>query len=363
MLRADSARPRKLGPLDPTTREPHEQARAGASPFASGGIAPQVPLDEEPAQHVPGGFLGALPQFFVFPLILVGTLTVAWLGLRLLVGAPAADARSLLAEIRVAAGPHGRWQAMHELSDGLRRGSLTLDTVPAAELASLWTDYGTPQGDSPEALEQAALTRQWLLQVLPWKRSPELLSIVLSALGDSHGDVRLSALAALAQMREPDSAPALAQILAQGSDEERFVALAALGRLAADGSAPAADAVAGLLGRSDGVLHRNAVLALADAGDPRAAPWLPPLLVRDNYALDGSLDGPDAALRDEASRAAARADVVEQFLVSACRAAGKSRDPALAPLLRALCGTDPSLKVRSAAISALHDRGEPMENT
>jgi hypothetical protein len=78
--------------------------------------------------------------------------------------------------------------------------------------------------------------------------------------------------------------------------------------------------VAGQLGHGDGVLQRNAILALADAGDARAAAGLPALLVRANYDGDASLDGPDAALRDEDSRAAARANVVEQFLVSACRA-------------------------------------------
>jgi HEAT repeat protein len=121
--------------------------------------------------------------------------------------------------------------------------------------------------------------------------------------------------------------------------------------------------VAGQLGHGDGVLQRNAILALADAGDARSAPGLPALLVRANYDGDVSLDGPDAALRNEDSRAAARANVVEQFLVSACRASGKSRDPALTPLLRALESGDPSLKVRSAALDALHARGETTENS
>jgi len=354
--------------LDPSTRATiDEPAEAPASPFGEEkGRAPDLglPLDEEPAQHVPGGFLSALPQFFVFPLILVATLTAAWLGLRLLVGGSPDDAREVLTEIRAAAGPHGRWQAMHELADGLRRGSLNLDGVPASELAALWTDFGTaPQGVSDAEREQAALTRQWLLAVLQWKRAPELTAIALSALSDEDATVRLSALAALAEMRDPAAREALAGVLQKGSDEERFIALAALGRLAAGGDGAAADAVAGQLGHGDGVLQRNAILALADAGDARAAAGLPALLVRSNYDGDVSLDGPDAALRDEDSRAAARATVIEQFLVSACRAAGKSRDPALAPLLRALEAGDPSLKVRSAALGALHDRGESPENS
>lgn len=346
----------------PATHEPETASRPGSegAPFGPAGPAPSVPgvpLDEEPEQHVPGSFLEALPQFFVFPLILVATLAAAWLGLRLLVGGEPDDARAVLDDIRGAAGPHGRWQAMHTLADGVRRGNLSLDDVPASELVALWTTYAAPQGDTPEAREQTALTRHWLLQVLAVKRAPELTGIARGALEDGNADVRRAALAALAEMRDPAALPDLVRVLSGGDEGERFLALGAVARLAADGSAPAADAVAGLLAGSDGLLARNAVLALADAGDPRAAAGLPALLVRANYDLDPALDGPEAALRDEASRAHARDEVVEGFLVQACRAAAKSPDPALSPALRALADNDPSLKVRSAAINALHDRG------
>jgi HEAT repeat protein len=117
------------------------------------------------------------------------------------------------------------------------------------------------------------------------------------------------------------------------------------------------------LGGDDSLLHRNAVLALAQAGDARAAPWLPALLRREAYDRDGRLDGPDAALQDETSRAAARQSVVEQFLVSACRAAAHMADPSVAPLLQALRANDPSIKVRSAAINALHDLGVTQESS
>lgn len=352
--------------MAPATREPDtaSSTRTDGSPFGSSGAPPVVsgvPLDEEPEQHVPGSFLQALPQFFVFPLILVATLAAAWLGLRLLIGGEPDDARAVLAEIRTAAGPHGRWQAMHALATGVRRGSLSLDDVPASELVALWTTYAAPQGDTLEAREQTALTRHWLLQVLALKRAPEVTGIARGALGDENADVRRAALAALAEMRDPAALPDLVAVLSGGDEGERFLALGALARLAADGSAPAADAVAGLLGGGDSLLARNAVLALADAGDPRAAAGLPALLVRANYDLDPALDGPEAAQRDEASRAIARDQVVEGFLVQACRAAAKSPDPALSSALRELADNDPSLKVRSAAINALHDRGASLE--
>jgi len=323
----------------------------------AGSSGPRDPvLDEEPAQHVPGSFLEALPQFFVFPLILVGTLTVAYLGLRLLVGFDGGDARELIADIRGAGGPHARWQAMHGLADGLRRGRLTLDGVPSAELAELYADLGSEPGPD------GAQTRQFLLEVLQWKKAPELTAIATGALADDDAGVRLSALYALAQMQDPAAVGALTELLEQGSSEERFVAL---GALALTGTPEARDAIATQVGGGDTMLHRNAVLALAQAGDARAVPHLPALLRRAGYEGDARLDGPDAALKDEASRLAAREDVIEQFLVNAARASAKL-DPAAAasviPLLRELRRDDPSLKVRSAAINALHDLGVPEES-
>jgi HEAT repeat protein len=154
--------------------------------------------------------------------------------------------------------------------------------------------------------------------------------------------------------------PRLVEVMTEGERDERWMAMGALARV---GSPEALDAIAGLLGGEDSVLHRNAVLSLAQAGDERAAPWLPALLSREGYADDSRLDGPDAALQDELSRAAARESVVEQFLVSACRAASHLADPSVAPLLQALRAGDPSVKVRSAAINALHDLGVTQESS
>ncbi|HZL99918.1 MAG TPA: HEAT repeat domain-containing protein, partial [Planctomycetota bacterium] len=334
---------------DPETREPERPAAPGAAP-------PPAPLlDEEPETQVPGSFLESLPQFFVFPAILVATLTAAYFGLRLLVGSQPADARELIAQIRAADGEHGQWQSLHALADGLRTGRLDLEGVAPAELAALYREVGS----------QGSQQRQFLLEVLGWTKDPQLTGLAVEALGDEEPEVRMAALFALARMEDPAAVPALAERLGGGSGsggeaEERWVALGALARI---GTPAALDAIAGQLGGGDSVLHRNAVLALAQAGDGRAWPWLPALLDRSAYAGDGRLDGAESALRDEASRAAARESVVEQFLVSACRAAAHSDDPALRPLLQSLGSNDPSLKVRSAAISALADLGAPPESS
>jgi hypothetical protein len=308
------------------------------------------PLDEEVEARVPGSFLEALPQFFVFPLILVATLAAAWLGLRMLVGGGGGDARELIADIRAASGPHGRWQAAHGLADGLRRGRVTLDEVPAAELAALYDAY---------AAESPAM-QQFLLEMLGWKREPALTGRALAALDADDEQVRMAALLALANLEDEAAVPRLVAVLQDGERDERWMAMGALARV---GGAEALSAIAGMLGGEDTVLHRNAVLALAQAGDLRAAPWLPALLTRAAYAEDSRLDGPDAALQDAQSRAAARESVVEQFLVSACRAASHMADPSVAPLLQALRTDDPSVKVRSAAINALHDLGVTQESS
>ena len=307
-------------------------------------------FDEEPPAQVPGSLLESLPQFFVFPLILVATLTAAYFGLRLLVGSSSKDARELIAEVRTASGEHGQWQSLHALADGLRTGRLDLEDVTPAELAALYRDVS---GQGPQQ-------RQFLLEVLGWKKDPELTALAIEALEAPESEVRLAALFALTRMAAAAAEPALTRVLREGDAEERWVALAALARV---GNEPARDAIAGQLGGDDSVLHRNAVLALAQAGDRRASPWLPALLDRASYEADSRLDGEESALRDEASRAAARASVVEQFLVSACRAAAHVDDPSLRPLLQALGSNDPSLKVRSAALSALADLEALPENS
>lgn len=308
-------------------------------------VPPGPPLDEEPEQRVPGSFLEALPQFFVFPLILVITLTLAYLGLRLLVGSEPGDASALIADIRGAAGSHSRWQAMHNLADGLSGGSVTLDAVPASELSALYARYAS----------EGPLPRQFLLEVLQWKRAPELTAIAMDALADPEQQVRLAALNALGGQADPIAVPALVAHLSAAADEERFIALGALARV---GSGPALDAVATLLGGDDTILHRNAVIALGGAGDARAAGWLPGLLNRSGYAQDPALLGPDAGAMSEASRIQQRLHVTEQFLVNAVKAAGILGDASLIPQLEHLRAEDPSVKVRSAAINALHDLGK-----
>lgn len=304
-------------------------------------------FDEEPPV-VPGSFLSALPQFFVFPAILVATLAAVYLVLRALAGAAPEDARLLLDDLKVA-GPHGRWQVLYSLSDGLRRGSLDLEGVETAELASL---YETMTADEAGG-EQASLMRQHLLLVLAHKRDPELTWYALDALESGDGALRRGALQALATMADPAAMGALGGFLGGEDADERLLALGALG---STDDTWADELVAGLFLDQDTILARNAVLLRARDGDARAAPFLISMLDRASYAGDARLDG-DVPGMDEASREVSRAEATEAFLIEAAKAAGALGDGALAEPLQTLREGDPSLKVRSAAIDALHALG------
>ena len=266
------------------------------------------------------------------------------------------DARAVLAEIRAAAGPHGRWQAMHELADGLRRGNLNLDGVPTAGARGAVDRLRhSSQGVSPADREQAALTRSGC-----WPCAVE-------ARAGAHGHRPLGAVrrgrhgAALGARRpgrdaRPGSREALVGVLQGGSDEERFIALAALG-LAVGGDGAAADAVGG-----PARARRRRPAAQCHPGPGRRRRRAPPrpagALVRANYDGDVSLGRPDAALRDEDSRAAALT-VVEQSRLGLPRRRQEPRPGKPAAAAARAGGRRSSLKVRSAALGTLHAAASP----
>lgn len=300
-------------------------------------------FDEEPTEHVPGSFLSSLPQFFVFPLILVVTITAIYLLLRTLAGVDAPTAEQLITEVRTAPGEQSRWQAAHNLADALGKGRVALDEVPGDEVVGLYDDLAA---EGPQL-------RSFLLAVLAHSDDPEATERVLTALDEATDpDVRIQALYALHMQADPAGVPALVEVLERPTRwEEQFVAIAALSSI---GTREARDALAARLGEGSGLEHRNTVIALAQTGDPRAAEWLAPMLSRADYEADTSILGQDFSTLSESSRAAVRADVLEQFLVNACRAAEALGDPELIGPLQRLRETDPSTKVKGAAIQALH---------
>ncbi len=350
-----------MGTHDPVFRDennpppgvPDELPADGLPPAGAGSsLADGTPLDEEQPQHVPGSFLEALPQFFVFPLILVATLTVIYIGLRWLGGSESKDARQLVEDLRLA-GPHTQWQVAQQLADGLRRERIDLEAVPASELGDLYERASTAEAASEREAQANLQMQQYLLQVMAFKEDPALTRFAVEALDSDLAAMRESALASLMRMADPGAVPALLEHLRSPVREERWLAI---GALAETGTPEALDGVAALLDGHDTLDHRNAVLALAARGDERAADYLPPMLRRDSYATDSALDVTELA-GDDASLAIVRTNLVDQFLLSAVRAAVALGDPTVVPQLQQLRENDPSLKVQSAAINALYDMG------
>ncbi len=353
--------PRIAGVSVPTPRNA-PNVDAPANPFRSSDDVPAPPqaaprgdgpeLDEEPPQHVPGSFLEALPQFFVFPAILVATLTAVYLVLRAVIGAGPDDARQVLDEFQ-AAGPHGRWQALHALADGLNRGQLDLDDVPAAELAALYERYR----DLGDRIEAGGDLRATLLSVLAWKRDPSLTQYAVEALDDPEPELRMAALSALGSMADPAAVPALVAHFERSADD---VLLLALGALANVREGPAAAQVDALLVEAsldaDPLVARNAVLLRAHRGDAEVVPFLLSMLDPASYGPGAGLDRGLAGFDDD-SRANAVAGAVETFLIQACLAAEHLGDERLVPALQKLREGDHSVKVRSAASNALHQLG------
>lgn len=308
-------------------------------------------LDEEPRQEPPGSFLSALPQFFVFPAILVVTLTAVYLLLRVLAGSTPDNVPELITDLE-SAGPHGRWQVLHSLATGLGRGSLDLSEVSGDELERLYTKF---EGEGETPAEKARM-QQYLLLVVAYKGDPRFTSRALAALDSPDRDLRFTALKALGMMGDETALPAL-ELRLDGEDaDERVLALGAVANIEGQ---KARVILQEHLRSTDSIIARNAALLLASAPhrDTSVKPFLLNMLDRTAYAEDPSLDGPLRELMDESSRTAAREDAVEQFLVMACRAASDLGDTDAVPRLENLREADPSLKVRSAAIDALHDLG------
>jgi HEAT repeat protein len=301
---------------------------------------------------VPGSFLSALPQFFVFPLILVATLTAVYLLLRMLAGSEPESAVDLMHDV-TAAGPHGRAQLLHTLADGLRRGTLDLESVPTSELEALW--QGSVDPTAPPASRRTL--QSTLLMVLAHKHDPALTRHALDTLADPDPELRQVALMALAIMHDPATLGVLRESLASADPEERELALGALANLARQEGegGPAREALAELLRSDDGLLARNAALQLGLLGDARAAPFVERMLVRESYGNDPALDARLASIPEGPSRTSAREAAVEQFLVTACAAAARLGGSSLSSPLQHLKDADPSLKVKSAAIDALHE--------
>jgi len=335
-------------------------ASEGGVPEVGQGADSAAPVfDEEPPEHVPGSFLGALPQFFIFPLILVITLTAIYLLLRLLTGASDATTPELLAEIRTA-GASERWFKLHELAQGLQNGSLDIASISSEELLGFYEgtlrSLDADAGPSPADRDEL---RHALLLVMAHKGDPAFTPLALDALATGSERLRLGALQVLGVLGDPDSLPAIVPLLDSPMDTERLVAL---GAVAGIDSPEARDVLAAQLRSSHAEMVRNAAIQLGLAGDARATPVLLHMLDRSAYTADAGVSGALQGL-SEASRQQARDQYVDELMINACRAAARLGGSAFESVLQALRRGDRSMKVKSAALDALHEMGVDPETS
>lgn len=237
-----------------------------------------------------------------------------------------------LNEVRIGGGE--AWRAAYELSrmipeeDPRRR-----DASTARQVISLLL----------EARDQDARLRRYLVLSLGELRDPIAVEPLAQALADPDAETRIYAAWGLAALGETRAAPAVAPLLEDADPGVRKMAAYALGIL---GDASQLAALRAALNDPVDEVAWNAALALARAGDKSGSPLLGRILDR------GYLDGRTRA--DDAGRPVPIEEAYKvDLLVNTLRALALLDDRTHLEAVRALSASDPSPRVRQAAIETL----------
>jgi len=261
-------------------------------------------------------------QFVLFPL---GVALIAVLVFYLF-GKMATQEQSVpnyLNEIR-SGSSHERWQAAYQLSKSLDRGEAKRYPNLQAQVASL---YQSSKNDDPRI-------RRYLSIVLGRLGDRRATPLLLDGLNDRDVENRLYAILALGDLRDPAAVPALAKMTTDAEKDVRKTAAYALGRL---GDPRAVPALAAALNDQEPDVRWNAAVSLAGFGDRRAVGPLKEMLDRQRLAHVTGM----------------REDQQEDAMIVAMTAYTKLVGKDAAPDLQRIAESDPSLRVRAAAKSAL----------
>ena len=261
-------------------------------------------------------------QFVVFPLgvVLIGV------AIFLLFGRLASNEQSIpeyLSEIR-SGSDHRKFQAAYELSKSIKRGEAKQYPNLAEQVVEV---YRASKDDDPRI-------RQYLTLVLGKIGDRRATPALIEALREPIVETRIYALVALAELRDPAALPA---ILEAARDPEKDVRKTALFTLGQYDDARTIPVLAAALEDPVPDVRYNAALSLARHGDKRAANTLRDMLDR------GRLDRVTGM----------RPDQKEEAMLAAISAYARLEGPSAAPQLQALSQNDPSMRVRSAAKSAI----------
>jgi HEAT repeat protein len=261
-------------------------------------------------------------QFVLFPL---GIVVVA-VGIFFLFGKLATEQHTIpdyLNAIR-SGSSHERWQAAYQLSKSLKRGEAARYPNLEQDVASI---YVQSKSDDPRI-------RRYLSMVLGTLGDRRATPLLLDGLNDRDPDNRIYVLMALGELKDPASLPRIEESTSDSDKDVRKTAYFTLGDI---GDAAAVPVLVRGLGDEVAEVRWNAAMALSRFDDRRAVPVLREML--DRTRLSEVHD-----MREDQME-----DVMIMAMAPYVRLAGAD---ARADLQR-IGGTDPSLRVRAEAKSAV----------
>lgn len=271
-------------------------------------------------------------QLVLFPLAIVAVCVAIYL-LYSLLTREERTARDLLNEVR-AGGSSRRWQAAYSLSAMLAgQGGRGVDATLVPEVLRAFEEA---KRDDPRV-------RRYLARLLGPLGDRRATSALIGALEDADDETRIFAVEALGRLRDTSSViPLLRQAESDDPGIRKMVAYA-LGLIQDSRAIPA---LHGMLSANDPNVRWNAALALCRFQDRSGMPVIEEMLNREFLSR---VRVPGAAQGEEAMSA----EQQEEAMLNAIRGVLLLEERSVTPTLRALRESDPSLRVRQAAIKAL----------
>jgi len=261
-------------------------------------------------------------QFVLFPL---GIVLVA-VGIFFLFGKLATEQHTIpdyLNAIR-SGSSHERWQAAYQLSKSLKRGEAARYPNLEQDVASIYVQSKT---DDPRI-------RRYLSMVLGNLGDRRATPLLLDGLNDRDADNRIYVLMALGELRDPLSIPAIEKAASDSDKDVRKTAYFTLGEI---GDAAAVPALVSGLEDEVPEVRWNAAMSLSRFNDPRALPVLREMVDRSRLN----------EVRDM------REDQKEDVMIMAMAPYVRLGQADARSDLQRVAATDPSLRVRAEAKSAL----------
>ncbi len=274
-------------------------------------------------------------QFFLIPLAVVGIAVLVFLGFRSLI-ADERSADTYLGEIRYG-GWYRQWPAAYELSQLMLDPRVRADKRLGPELVKAFQEA---KDADPRVRRYLALAIGRLDPPL----APEAIETLTTALNDSDGDARISAIWALGSSGDESVVPRLQPLYESSDAGIRKMVVYALGALPGDAQAVTLRTA---LQDSAPDVRWNAAVALARHGRSEGLPVIKQMLDRSYVEQIVKRDVDQTGDQDP----------IADVMISGVRAAAALNDPGLRASIETLSQQDKSLRVRQAALEALKDRG------